>query len=179
MAEVGKAYVQIVPSARGIKGSITNALKGESVSAGQASGVTVGNGLVSSLTKTLAAAGIGAAITKAISSSLSEGAAIQQSFGGLDTIYGEASEAAKQYARDAAKVGLSSNEYAEQAVAFGASLKQAFGGDVQKAAESANTAIMDMTDNAAKMGTPIESLQNAYQGFAKQNYTINNLMSAA
>lgn len=172
MAEVGKAYVQIVPSARGIKGSITNALKGESVSAGQASGVTVGNGLVSSLTKTLAVAGIGAAITKAISSSLSEGAALQQSFGGLDTIYGKASEAAKQYARDAAKVGLSSNEYAEQAVSFGAALKQAFGGDVQKAAESANTAIMDMTDNAAKMGTPIESLQNAYQGFAKQNYTM-------
>ena len=172
MAEVGKAYVQIVPSARGIKGSITNALKGESVSAGQASGVTVGNGLVSSLTKTIAAAGIGVAITKAISSSLSEGAELQQSFGGLDTIYGKASEAAKQYARDAAKVGLSSNEYAEQAVSFGAALKQAFGGDVQKAAESANTAIMDMTDNAAKMGTPIESLQNAYQGFAKQNYTM-------
>lgn len=172
MAEVGKAYVQIVPSARGIKGSITNALKGESVSAGQASGATVGNGLVSSLTKTLAAAGIGAAITKAISSSLSEGAAIQQSFGGLDTIYGEASEAAKQYARDAAKVGLSQNEFAEQAVSFGAALKKTFNGDVHKAAEAANTAIMDMTDNAAKMGTPIESIQNAYQGFARGQFQL-------
>lgn len=175
MAELGKAYVQIVPSARGISGSISKALNGESVAAGTSSGASLGKSLVSSLTGVIAAAGIG----KVIASSISEGAALQQSFGGLDTIYGKASEAAKQYARDAAKVGLSSNEYAEQAVSFGAALKQAFGGDVQKAAESANTAIMDMTDNAAKMGTPIESLQNAYQGFAKQNYTINNLMSAA
>lgn len=175
MAEVGKAYVQILPSAKGIKGSISKQLNGEADAAGSSAGLKIGGSLVKTLTGVVAAAGIG----KAISASITEGAALQQSFGGLDTIYGEASEAAKQYARDAAKVGLSSNEYAEQAVAFGASLKQAFGGDVQKAAESANTAIMDMTDNAAKMGTPIESLQNAYQGFAKQNYTINNLMSAA
>ena len=64
------------------------------------------------------------------------------------------------------------NEYSEQAVSFGAALKQAFGGDATKAVEAANTAIMDMTDNAAKMGTPLESIQTAYQGFAKQNYTM-------
>ena len=173
MAEVGKAYVQIVPSARGIKGSITNALKGESVSAGQASGATVGNGLVSSLTKTLAAAGIGAAITKAISSSLSEGAALQQSIGGIETLYKENADAMIKYANEAYKTaGLSANEYMETVTSFSASLLQSLGGDTKKAGDVANQAVIDMSDNANKMGTSMESIQNAYQGFAKQNYTM-------
>ena len=173
MAEVGKAYVQIVPSARGIKGSITNALKGESVSAGQASGATVGNGLVSSLTKTLAVAGIGAAITKAISSSLSEGAALQQSIGGIETLYKENADAMIKYANEAYKTaGLSANEYMETVTSFSASLLQSLGGDTKKAGDVANQAVIDMSDNANKMGTSMESIQNAYQGFAKQNYTM-------
>ena len=173
MAEVGKAYVQIIPSAKGIKGSITNALKGESVSAGQTSGVTVGNGLVSSLTKTLAAAGIGAAITKAISSSLSEGAALQQSIGGIETLYKENADAMIKYAKEAYKTaGLSANEYMETVTGFSASLLQSLGGDTKKAGDVANQAVIDMSDNANKMGTSMESIQNAYQGFAKQNYTM-------
>lgn len=173
MAEVGKAYVQIVPSARGIKGSITNALKGESVSAGQASGVTVGNGLVSSLTKTLAVAGIGAAITKAISSSLSEGAALQQSIGGIETLYKENADTMIKYANEAYKTaGLSANEYMETVTGFSASLLQSLGGDTKKAGDVANQAVIDMSDNANKMGTSMEAIQNAYQGFAKQNYTM-------
>ena len=173
MAEVGKAYVQIVPSARGIKGSITNALKGESVSAGQASGATVGKGLVSSLTKTLAVAGIGAAITKAISSSLSEGAALQQSIGGIETLYKENADAMIKYANEAYKTaGLSANEYMETVTSFSASLLQSLGGDTKKAGDVANQAVIDMSDNANKMGTSMESIQNAYQGFAKQNYTM-------
>ena len=97
---------------------------------------------------------------------------IQQSFGGLDTIYQEASASAKAYALQAQKMGISMNTYAEQAVSMGAALKQSLGGDVNAAAQKANLAISDMADNSAKMGTSIESLQNAYQGFAKGNYTM-------
>lgn len=161
---IAKAYVQIVPSAEGIKGSITNVLEGESKSAGSVAGTNI----VGSLKKIIIGAGIGKVLTDA----LMQGANLQQSFGGLDTIYGEASEAAKKYAVEAAKAGISANSYAEQAVSFGAALKSAFDGDTTKAAEAANLAIMDMADNAAKMGTPLENIQNAYQGFAKQNYTM-------
>ena len=162
--ELGKAYVQIIPSAEGISGSISKAIGGEATSAGKSAGMNIAGAIKGMI----AAAGIGAAIK----SSLEAGGNLQQSFGGLDTIYGEAADAAKNYAAEAAKAGISANSYAEQAVSFGASLKQAFEGDTTKAVEAANTAIMDMADNAAKMGTPIENIQNAYQGFAKQNYTM-------
>lgn len=162
--ELGKAYVQIIPSAKGIGSSISSELNGESAKAGESAGLN----LVGKLKGVIAAAGIGAAIK----SSLEAGGDLQQSFGGLDTLYGDAADAAKAYAAEAAKAGISANDYAEQAVSFGASLKQAFEGDTTKAVEAANTAIMDMADNAAKMGTPIENIQNAYQGFAKQNYTM-------
>lgn len=162
--DIGQAFVQIVPSARGIKGSIEGVLGGEADSAGKSAGLKIGG----ALKKAIAAAGVGVAIKK----SLDAGGALQQSFGGLDTLYGDAAEAAKNYANEAYKAGISANSYAEQAVSFGASLKQAFGGDSTAAMEAANTAIMDMADNAAKMGTPIESVQQAYQGFAKGQYQL-------
>nr|DAI68032.1 MAG TPA: tail tape measure protein [Caudoviricetes sp.] len=166
--ELGKAYVQIVPSAEGIKGSITKVLGGESAEAGTKSGESIGTSLVGKLKGIIAAAGIGAAVKTA----LDAGGALQQSFGGLDTLYEEASGAAKKYAAEAASAGISANTYAEQAVSFGAALKQSFKGDVVKAAEAANQAILDMADNSAKMGTDIGSIQNAYQGFAKGNFTM-------
>ena len=162
--ELGKAYVQIIPSAKGIGGSISSAIKGEATSAGQSAGLNIAGAIKGAI----AAAGIGTAIKAA----LEAGGNLQQSFGGLETLYGDAAEGAKKYAAEAAKAGISANSYAEQAVSFGASLKQAFAEDTQAAMEAANTAIIDMADNAAKMGTPIESIQNAYQGFAKQNYTM-------
>lgn len=165
---LGTAYVTIMPSARGIKNSISKELKGEAQSAGQSSGKSLGSSLVGSFKGVVAAAGIGAAFKSA----LDAGGDLQQSFGGLETLYGDAADAAKNYAIEAAKAGLSANDYAEQAVSFGAGLKQAFGGDVVAAAEAANTAILDMQDNSAKMGTDITMIQNAYQGFAKQNYTM-------
>lgn len=168
MADLGKAYVQIVPSAQGISGSISNALKGESNAAGTSAGANIAGKIKGALVK----AGIGAALGLAVKKSLEAGGALQQSFGGLETIYGNAAGAAKQYAKEAYKAGISTNDYAEQAVSFGAALKQAYGGDTTKAVKAANTAILDMTDNAAKMGTPMEAIQNAYQGFAKQNYTM-------
>ena len=168
MADLGKAYVQIVPSAEGISGSISKILNNESGDAGKNAGNSLGSNLVSTLKTVIAAAGIGTIIKEA----LNAGGDLQQSFGGVDTIYGDAAEAVKNYANEAAKAGISANTYAEQAVSFGASLKQAFEGDTVAAAEAANQAIMDMADNSAKMGTDIESVQNAYQGFAKQNYTM-------
>ena len=166
---LGTAYVQIVPSAQGISGSISNVLGGEAESAGTSIGGKIG----AFAKKALAAAAVGAVLVKGLKASFSEGAALQQSYlGGLDTLYGDAADAARAYAREAAAAGISMNNYSEQAVSFGAALKQAYGGDAMKAAQAANTAILDMADNAAKMGTPLESIQQAYQGFAKQNYTM-------
>lgn len=162
--EIAKAYVQIIPSTQGVKEKLESEL-GDS---GKSGGESFGKSFTGKLKGLIAAAGIGAAVKSAMDA----GGALQQSFGGLDTIYEDASEAAKEYAREAARAGISMNDYAEQAVSFGASLKQAFKGDTMSAMEAANTAILDMTDNAAKMGTPLESIQNAYQGFAKQNYTM-------
>ena len=115
---------------------------------------------------------LGSAMKGVFSTALDEGAKLQQSFGGIDTLYKGAEDTMKQYATAAASAGISANTYAEQAVSFGASLKKALGGDAVKAAESANKAIMAMADNSAKMGTDIGSIQMAYQGFAKGNYTM-------
>ena len=164
MADLGKAYVQIVPSAKGIGKGIKSDLEG----AGNESGAGFGSKFAAMAGKVIAAAAIG----KTIKASLDAGGALQQSFGGLETLYGDAAKGAKEYAYAAAEAGISANTYAEQAVSFGASLKAAYGGDTQKAMEAANTAILDMADNAAKMGTPIESVQAAYQGFAKGQYTL-------
>ena len=166
---LGTAYVQIVPSAQGIKGSITNLLGGEAKTAGATSGKSLGANIVSFAKKAIIAGAIG----KTVKAALNEGAALQQSYlGGLDTLYGDAADKAREYARAAQEAGISMNDFSEQAVSFGAALKSAYGGDATKAIEAANTAIMDMADNSAKMGTDIESVQMAYQGFAKQNYTM-------
>ena len=168
MSDLGQAYVQIVPKATGITNKISNLISPGSAKAGQTAGTSIASGIK----KAIIAAGIGAAVGSVIKAAVSEGGKLEQSYGGLETIYGKASEQAKRFAKNAADAGISANDYAEQAVSFGASLKQAFGGDTTKAVQAANTAILDMTDNAAKMGTPIENIQNAYQGFAKQNYTM-------
>lgn len=171
MADLGNAYVNIVPKAPGISSNIEGLFNGPEASAGtQKAGLGIGKKLLTGL-KLGAAAGA-AGLVKIVKDSFEAGGKLEQSFGGLDTIYGEASAQAKEFAMQAAQAGISANTYAEQAVGMGAALKAAFGGDTAKAAEAANTAIMDMADNAAKMGTPIENLQNAYQGFAKGNYTM-------
>ena len=168
MSDLGKAYVQIIPKAEGI----SNKIKDQVAPGAKQAGSEAGTSIAGNIKKVLAGAAIGATVVKGFQAALDEGGKLQQSFGGLETLYGDAADAAKSYAMQAAQAGISANDYAEQAVSFGASLKAAFGGDTAKAAEAANTAIMDMTDNAAKMGTPLESIQNAYQGFAKGNYTM-------
>lgn len=167
--ELAKAYVQIVPSAQGIKGSISSALNGEADSAGVSAGKTAGGKLVSGMTKAVAVAGIG----KAISASISAGADLEQSIGGIETLFKDSSNIVIENAKKAYKTaGISANEYMEQATSFSASLLQSLGGDTKKAASVADMAITDMADNSNKMGTAVENIQNAYQGFAKQNYTM-------
>lgn len=123
-----------------------------------------------------AATGIGAIVTKSVKAY----ADYEQLVGGVDTLFKDSSKEVQKYANDAYKTaGLSANEYMETATSFAASLLQSLGGDTKQAAKYADMAVSDMADNANKMGTDMGSIQWAYQGFAKQNYTINYLMSAA
>ena len=97
----------------------------------------------------------------------------EQLVGGVDTLFGKSSQKVQEYAKVAYKTaGLSANEYMNTVTSFSASLLQSLGGDTEKATDVANMAIIDMSDNANKMGTDMQSIQNAYQGFAKQNYTM-------
>lgn len=117
-----------------------------------------------------AAAGVAALTTAAVNNY----AEYEQLVGGVDTLFKESSQKVQDYAAQAFQTaGLSANEYMETVTSFSASLLQSLGGDTDAAAEYANQALTDMSDNANKMGTSMESIQNAYQGFAKQNYTIN------
>lgn len=125
---------------------------------------------------TAAGAGL-AALTK---QSIEGYAEYEQLVGGVETLFKQSADVVQQYAANAYKTaGMSANEYMETVTSFSASLLQSLDGDTEAAAEKADLAITDMADNANKMGTSMESIQNAYQGFSKQNYTINNLMSAA
>lgn len=97
----------------------------------------------------------------------------EQLVGGVDTLFKNSSQKVQEYANVAYKTaGMSANKYMETVTSFSASLLQSLGGDTQKAAEAGNQAVIDMSDNANKMGTSMEMIQNAYQGFAKQNYTM-------
>lgn len=171
--ELGTGYVQIIPSAQGIQGMIQKAMGTEVVSAGQESGQSFMSGFKGTVLKAVAALGIGAAIKTGISAALNEGASLQQSMGGIETLFKENATRVIKYADEAYKTtGLSANAYMENVTGFSASLLQSLGGDTAKAAEVANMAMIDMADNSNKMGTSMESIQTAYQGFAKQNYTM-------
>ena len=123
-----------------------------------------------------AATGVAALATSAVKNY----ANYEQLVGGVETLFKSSAGAVQQYAAEAYKTaGLSANEYMETVTGFSASLLQSLGGDTEKAAKYADTAIRDMSDNANRMGTSMELIQNAYQGFAKQNYTIKFIYSPA
>lgn len=195
--ELARAYVQIVPSADGIKGSITQALGGEASTAGDSAGEHAGSSFISKIKGMIAAAGIGAAVKQA----LSYGADLEQSIGGIETLFGTGGNSIEEYAAQVGKsveeisgeyeklknseetmlayadqayktAGLSANDYMQTVTGFAASLKQSTGDDMEALTSAANQAVIDMADNANKMGTEMASIQNAYQGFAKQNYTM-------
>lgn len=119
---------------------------------------------------TAAAAGAVIALTKSAVENYGE---YEQLVGGVETLFKDSAGTVEEYAKNAYKTaGLSANEYMETVTSFSASLLQSMGNDTQAAAEKADQAITDMSDNANKMGTDMQSIQNAYQGFAKQNYTM-------
>ena len=167
--ELGKAYVQIVPSAQGIKSALTEMFDEETDGLGEQTGQSIGQKLVGTLKKVIAAAGIG----KIISDSINMGGALQQSLGGVETLFKDSADTVKEYAAQAYRtVGLSANDYMEQTTSFAASLLSSVSQDTDAAAQLANMAMVDMADNSNKMGTSMQDIQNAYQGFAKQNYTM-------
>lgn len=167
--DLGKAYVQIVPSAQGIKASIQEVMGKPLEEQADNSGATFGSMLVSKIKGAITIAGIG----KILSASLTEGGALQQSIGGIETLFGNSANVIKKAAQTAFRdAGVSANTYMEQTTSFAASLVSSCGGNTAKAAEIAKRAMVDMSDNANKMGTDLQDIQNAYQGFAKQNYTM-------
>ena len=161
--------MQIIPSAKGIKGQIESVIGGDVDSAGRSAGKSLGSGIASTFKTVIATAGIGTAISAA----LNEGGKLQQSIGGVETLFKDSADTIKKYASEAYKgAGISANEYMELSTSFAASLLQSLDGNTQAAAEATNTAINDMADNSAKFGTSMESLQMAYAGFSKGQYTL-------
>ena len=128
---------------------------------------TIGKGLLIG-TGAVATAGVG--LVKQVSASYGE---LQQSIGGVETLFGESAQKVIDNANNAfTTAGISANDYMQQVTSFSASLLQSLGGDTEKACNYADTAVRDMADNANKMGTSMEDIQHAYQGFAKGNYTM-------
>ena len=118
-------------------------------------------------------AAAGAAVAGLTKTAVENYADYEQLVGGVETLFKDSADTVMDYANAAFETaGLSANAYMETVTSFSASLLQSLGGDTVEAADKANMAIVDMSDNANKMGTDMASIQNAYQGFAKQNYTM-------
>lgn len=165
---LANAYVQILPTAKGMKDALKDILN-DNMPSGSEPGEKYGSGLISKIKGVIAAAGIG----KALSSAVMEGANLEQSLGGIETLFKESADKVKQNAANAYKTaGMSANEYMELTTSFSASLLSSLANDTLKSADIADMAMTDMSDNANKMGTNMEDIKNAYQGFAKQNYTM-------
>lgn len=185
--ELATAYLTLIPTLKGAQKTIERELSAAGLEkVGEKEGEKLGDGasksagakLKSGLGTAAKAAGAvaAAAFTGAFAigkQSIDAYADYEQLVGGVETLFKDSSGQLQQYAADAYKTaGLSANDYMEQATSFSASLIKSLGGDTSKAADYANMAITDMSDNANKMGTDIGMIQNAYQGFAKQNYTM-------
>lgn len=189
---VGSAYVSLMPSMDGFASKIGKEFGSQGNAAGKAfgdsmtvgidggakksSGILTGLGTVARGVATAAVAGFTAltgAVTAIGGAALSAYADYEQLVGGVDTLFGSASQTLQGYAAEAYKTcGMSANQYMTQATSFAASLVSSCSGDVAKAADYANMAMGDMSDNVNKMGSDMTDVQNAYQGFAKQNYTM-------
>ena len=194
--QIGEAYIQIIPSAKGIKNSITKELGGEAESAGKSAGSSIASGLVGAIKGALAAAGIGAALKK----TLEEGASLEQSIGGIETLFGAGGKSAEEYAASVGKslsevkdeytqlmdaqnialenaanayktAGLSADEYMQTVTGFAAALKQSVSNETE-AAKLADQAVIDMADNANKMGSDMSSIQAAYSSFSRGQYQL-------
>jgi hypothetical protein len=166
---VAQAYVQIIPTTTGIKGALTSALSGASNTAGSSAGKSLGKQLAGYCKKAIAAVSLG----KVLAATITQGSKLQQSIGGVETLFKGSANRVKAYAREAYKTtGLSANEYMENVTSFSASLISSLGGNTKKAAVLANTAMVDMSDNANKMGTNMDTITQTYQSLARGNYAM-------
>lgn len=184
--EVARAYVTIVPSLQGAQKTIANDLNAETKDVGEESGKKIGSNMSSGIGSALkaGATAVVGAVTAIASAALAGVVAItkeavsqyadyEQLVGGVDKLFGETSNTVIANAQNAFQTaGMSANEYMETVTGFSASLLQGLEGDTEKAAQLADLAITDMSDNANTFGTDIASIQNAYSGFAKGNFTM-------
>lgn len=177
-SDIAKAYVQIVPTSQGLGGKLQSMLDGEVESVGKSSGNKLGsflgNGLATGLKvggTALAAASV--AIGKFTADAVSSYASYEQLVGGVEKLYGDAAGQLEDFANKAYLTsGMSANAYMETATSFSAALINSLGGDQQKAAEMTDVAMRAISDNVNVFGSDMESVTNAFQGFAKGNYTM-------
>lgn len=176
--ELAKAYVQIVPTTEGIQGELNDVLSSAGEEAGKKGGAGMSSGIGSALKGIgkVALAGIGAAaagVTALTKASVDSYASYEQLTGGVEKLYGTAADQVMEFAQEAYKTaGLSANAYMETATGFSAALVGSLGGDVEKAAQITDVAMRAMSDNVNVFGSDFGSIQTAFQGFAKQNYTM-------
>ena len=169
--ELGQAYVQIMPSAKGIGGAIGKQLDPEAAIAGKSAGSTI----ASTLKKAIIAAGIGKAITSAINA----GGELQQNLGGTEAVFGKFAGSIQTTARDAYKnMGLSASDYMATANKMG-SLFQGSGLEQQKALDLTSSAMQRAADVASVMGVDTSMAMESIAGAAKGNFTMINYQSAA
>ena len=180
--EVARAVVTIIPSLAGAQKTISKELTGATNEAADSAGKSSGGkftdsfgGALKSIGKVAATAfaAVGAVIVSTTKSAVTAFADYEQLVGGVDTLFKDSSAKVQEYAQRAfMTTGLSANDYMSTVTSFSASLLKSLGGNTEKAAQVADMAMQDMSDNANKMGTDMASIQVAYQGFAKQNYTM-------
>lgn len=172
---IGEAYLQIRPSMDGIKGELEGAMSEAGTSSSSSFGSAFNSGLKAMAGASAVIVGSSVAGTAAITKSAVDAYAdYEQLIGGVETLYGDQFDAVMQNAQEAYKsAGLSANEYMETVNGFAASLTNSLGEEYAwQAANYANDAVIAMADNANKMGTSMEAIQNAYAGFAKGNFTM-------
>ena len=176
--DIGKAYVRIEPTAKGVGNKISDILNNEVSGAGEKAGSTIASGIGSALK--VGAGVIGAGVAAATGAVISFGkeavnsyANYEQLIGGVEKLYGEAAGKIEQFADDAYKTsGMSANQYMETATNFSASLINSLGGDVNKAAEMTDVAMRAMSDNVNVFGSDMESVQNVFSGLSKGQYQL-------
>lgn len=173
-SELAKAYVQIIPTSQGLSGKLNEMIGGEAESAGKDGGISIGRGIAAGIGVASAAIGAAsAAVGKFASDAVSSYANYEQLVGGVDKLYGDASEKLQRFADEAYKTsGMSANAYMETATSFSASLISSLGGDVNTAANMTDVAMRSISDNVNTFGSDMQSVTNAFQGFAKGQFTM-------
>ena len=168
--ELAQYYVQIIPSAKGIGKNIVSAINQDDP------GTQAGNDIGAKIKSAIKKIGIGTAVVSTIKEALNAGGQLEQSIGGIEQIFGVGSEATEQLKKNAQEAfqyaQVNANDYMQQVTSFSARLMQGLDGDTEATVKYADMAIRQMSDNANTFGTDIGSIQAAYQGFSRANWTM-------